>query len=91
MRSLRRAFPAGSVVFDAGGYFGASDCLFVSISEMVGMNVLMAPAVEAFGDESDVWIGRFNVAVEEMTGLAGLVESKACAGDLPLVEGGVLG
>ena len=84
MSSFRRAFPAGSVGFDAGGYFGVSDCLLVSISDMVGMKVRIAPVVVAFGDEGDSWIGRISVAVEDITGLAGLVERKALAGDLLL-------
>jgi hypothetical protein len=44
------------------------------------MNVRIAPAVEAFGDESEVCIGRHVVVEDSMTILAGLVERSHSVG-----------
>jgi len=91
MSSFKRAFPAGSAGLEVGGYFGALDCLLVSISEMVGMKVLTAPIVEAFAEDGESWIGRVSDAVEDMTGLAGLVERPVKAGALAFEAGGGVG
>jgi hypothetical protein len=54
---------------------------------MVGMNVLMAPVVDPEDDIFSFSIGRVKVAVEEIIGLAGFVERRACAADLMLIPG----